>query len=149
MGALSKGALAGELAEACEMKKSEVSKVLDSLASIATSEVKKAGKVTIPGLCMIIKGEAGNQGGQEGGLWEGDDGEGQACQDHREGLLRGRAEEASLSAGGTMYTCAGVCMCTCMCVPCPSAGCARRSLSQPAVRGRPTPLGTLMQGNSA
>merc|ERR1711974_347358 len=32
---------------------SEVSKVLDSPADVATKEVKKAGKCTIPGVCMI------------------------------------------------------------------------------------------------
>merc|ERR1719447_1976677 len=51
--AMSKGALAQELADATELKKSDVSKLLDSLASVATQEVKKAGKCTIPGVCMI------------------------------------------------------------------------------------------------
>merc|ERR1711933_239084 len=50
---LSKGALAQALADGTELKKSEVTKVLDTLASVATQEVKKTGKVTIPGLCMI------------------------------------------------------------------------------------------------
>merc|ERR1711933_421416 len=51
--AMSKGALAQALADGTELKKSEVSKVLDVLASVATKEVKKVGKCTIPGLCMI------------------------------------------------------------------------------------------------
>merc|ERR1719229_359375 len=51
--AMSKGALAQALADGTELKKSQVSKVLDSLASVATQEVKKAGKCTIPGVCMI------------------------------------------------------------------------------------------------
>merc|ERR1711908_108281 len=42
----------GGIAEATGHKKSECSKVLDALAEVATSEVKK-GKFTIPGLCMI------------------------------------------------------------------------------------------------
>ena len=50
---MSKGALATELAEAAGLKKGEVTKVLDSLAEIGTKEVKKAGKFTLPGLCMI------------------------------------------------------------------------------------------------
>merc|ERR1711974_542457 len=50
---LSKGALAQALADGTELKKSEVSKVLDSLADVAAKEVKKAGKCTIPGVCMI------------------------------------------------------------------------------------------------
>merc|ERR1712066_700897 len=51
--AMTKGALAQALADGTELKKTQVSKVLDSLASVATREVKKAGKCTIPGLCMI------------------------------------------------------------------------------------------------
>merc|ERR1712019_135386 len=51
--AMTKGALAQALADGTELKRSEVTKVLDSLASVATTEVKKTGKVTIPGLCMI------------------------------------------------------------------------------------------------
>merc|ERR1712210_406240 len=51
--ALTKGALAQALADGTELKKSQVTKVLDSLASVAAREVKKAGKCTIPGLCMI------------------------------------------------------------------------------------------------
>merc|ERR1712190_141654 len=50
---MSKGALAQALADGTELKKSEATKVLDTLASVATQEVKKTGKVTIPGLCMI------------------------------------------------------------------------------------------------
>merc|ERR1711974_315360 len=50
---LVEGCLARALADGTELKKSEVSKVLDSLADVATKEVKKAGKCTIPGVCMI------------------------------------------------------------------------------------------------
>merc|ERR1711933_639519 len=50
---LTKGALAQALADGTELKRSEVTKVLDTLASVATQEVKKVGKCTIPGLCMI------------------------------------------------------------------------------------------------
>merc|ERR1719428_1745284 len=51
--AMTKGALAQAIADGTELKRSEVSKVLDSLASVASKEVKKVGKCTIPGLCMI------------------------------------------------------------------------------------------------
>merc|ERR1712117_911830 len=51
--AMSKGAIAQAVADKCEMKKTEISKVLDSLAGVATAEVKKVGKFTVPGLCMI------------------------------------------------------------------------------------------------
>merc|ERR1711972_1016142 len=50
---MSKGALAQALADGTELKKTQVTKVLDTLASVATKEVKKTGKCTIPGLCMI------------------------------------------------------------------------------------------------
>merc|ERR1712061_230757 len=50
---ITKGALAQALADGTELKKTQVTKVLDTLASVATQEVKKTGKVTIPGLCMI------------------------------------------------------------------------------------------------
>merc|ERR1711982_218065 len=36
-----------------ELKKKDCMGILDSLASVATKQVKAAGKVTIPGLCMI------------------------------------------------------------------------------------------------
>ena len=48
-----KGALLGELANATEMKKADISKVLNSLTEIGTKEVKKSGKFVLPGLCMI------------------------------------------------------------------------------------------------
>merc|ERR1719426_155263 len=50
---MTKGGLVDAIATAHDLKKSEVSKILDTLASVATKEVKSAGKFTIPGLCMI------------------------------------------------------------------------------------------------
>merc|ERR1712031_14022 len=50
---LSKGGLAEAIATETELKKKEVVSVMDSLAAVATKQVKSAGKVTIPGLCMI------------------------------------------------------------------------------------------------
>merc|ERR1711972_147481 len=50
---LSKGGLADAIATETELKKKDCIKVLDSLAAVATAQVKSAGKVTIPGLCMI------------------------------------------------------------------------------------------------
>ena len=51
--AMTKGALLGELATATEMKKSDITKVLNTLTEIGTQEVKKSGKFVLPGLCMI------------------------------------------------------------------------------------------------
>merc|ERR1712072_813397 len=50
---MSKGGIADALAAESGLKKSQVSGVLDSLAAVATKEVKSNGKFTIPGLCMI------------------------------------------------------------------------------------------------
>merc|ERR1711879_348654 len=51
--AMPKGAIADALAAACEKKRSEMSKVLEALAELATKEAKSTGKFTIPGVCMI------------------------------------------------------------------------------------------------
>merc|ERR1712066_359492 len=50
---LTKGAIAEALATSCELKKSVCSKVIDSLAEIATKEVGKTGLFSIPGLCRL------------------------------------------------------------------------------------------------
>merc|ERR1719238_1621827 len=50
---MSKGGIADALATACEAKKSEMGKILDALAELATTEAKKTGKFTIPGVCMV------------------------------------------------------------------------------------------------
>jgi len=49
----SKSGIAAALAAATEQKPAVVKSVLDSLADVATKEVKKNGKFTIPGLVMI------------------------------------------------------------------------------------------------
>merc|ERR1711990_644119 len=51
--AMTKTGIADTLAAKSGLKKAQVSKVLDDFASLATTEVKKAGKFTIPGLCML------------------------------------------------------------------------------------------------
>merc|ERR1712060_1028164 len=50
---MTKGALAEALATSAELKKTQGAKLLETLATIATAEVKKNGKFTLPGLCMI------------------------------------------------------------------------------------------------
>merc|ERR1712224_998656 len=50
---MSKGALTGSIAEACEIKKAEAKKMLETLASIATAEVKKNAVFKIPGLVTL------------------------------------------------------------------------------------------------
>merc|ERR1719439_536155 len=51
--AMSKGGIADALAAKSGLKKAECSKVLDEFAALATTEVKKTGKFTIQGLCML------------------------------------------------------------------------------------------------
>merc|ERR1711976_83301 len=50
---MTKGALVKTLAEQHEMKTKVCSGLLESLATLATKEVKKTGVFTIPGLCRI------------------------------------------------------------------------------------------------
>merc|ERR1712059_171665 len=50
---MTKGALVKTLAEQHEMKAKVGSGLLESLATLATTEVKKTGIFTIPGLCRI------------------------------------------------------------------------------------------------
>merc|ERR1739845_45399 len=51
--AMTKGALADALATECELKRTVCSKMLDTIASVATAEVKKTGVFTLPGLCRL------------------------------------------------------------------------------------------------
>merc|ERR1712187_475770 len=53
MKSMTKGAIAEALATSCELKKSVCSKVIDSLAEIATKEVAKTGVFSLPGLCRL------------------------------------------------------------------------------------------------
>merc|ERR1712050_90049 len=51
---MTKGGLAEAIvASGFEIKKSEASKIVDSIAEIATDQVKSVGKFVLPGLCMI------------------------------------------------------------------------------------------------
>merc|ERR1719251_458185 len=50
---MSKSGIAAALATATELKPAAVKKVLESLAAVATKEVKATGKFTLPGLSMI------------------------------------------------------------------------------------------------
>merc|ERR1712051_863463 len=50
---MTKGALAEALATAHEVKKSQCTKMMATLAEVATEQVKKAGVFTIPGVCRI------------------------------------------------------------------------------------------------
>ena len=51
--AMPKGAIAAAIAEEHELKKGVCAKIIDSLASLAATEVKKTGKFVIPGVAML------------------------------------------------------------------------------------------------
>merc|ERR1719160_768415 len=51
--AMSKGAMTKAIATERELKQKQCSAVINSLVAIGTSEVKKTGVFTIPGLCRI------------------------------------------------------------------------------------------------
>merc|ERR1711941_214828 len=51
--AMTKTAIAAQLAETHELKKSVAAKIIDDLAEIGAKEVSTTGKFTIPGLVMI------------------------------------------------------------------------------------------------
>ena len=50
---MTKGGVAEFLSTKCDLKKSQCSQLLDHFAGLATAEVKKTGKFTLPGLCML------------------------------------------------------------------------------------------------
>merc|ERR1711976_875407 len=50
---MTKGGITDALATACELKRAQVTKALDTLAQVATTNVKKDGVFTIPGLCRL------------------------------------------------------------------------------------------------
>merc|ERR1711881_73520 len=50
---MTKGGLAEALATETEIKKSECMKIVNSLAGIATEQVKSVGKFVLPGICMV------------------------------------------------------------------------------------------------
>merc|ERR1711974_564424 len=50
---LTKGGLAEALAAQTELKKSECMKVLTNLGEVGAQQVKQAGKLVLPGLCML------------------------------------------------------------------------------------------------
>merc|ERR1712226_1015737 len=96
--ALSKSGIASAIAEATKEKPAVVKKLLESLAEVATKEVKKKRQVYGPRSGHDQESsEASDQGGQEAGFRERNHGEGEACQDGCQGLLRCSFEEEHLS----------------------------------------------------
>ena len=50
---MTKTGIADAIASEHDLKKSQVTGILDSLAAVASTEVKKTGKFVIPGVCML------------------------------------------------------------------------------------------------
>merc|ERR1711972_410752 len=89
--------IAAALAEKTEQKPAMGKKFMDVLTEVATKEVKKTGKFTIPGLCMLkTRTKPATKAGKKE-IRQGGDGEGEACQDRRQGLLCVSPEEEHLS----------------------------------------------------
>merc|ERR1711994_731144 len=100
--AMTKGALADALATATEVKKSQCAKLLDTLATVATAQVKAAGVFTVPGLCRIktrVK-PATKAGKRE--IFGKTNCEGKAGQDSCEGFPRRCFKEQYLIAVGAL-----------------------------------------------
>merc|ERR1712124_228268 len=89
---ISKGGIADALATATEGKKSEMGKLLDALAELATSETKKTGKFVIPGVCMIKTRHSSKEGWQAYGFWQRSEGEGKGSTHSREVLCSESSE---------------------------------------------------------
>merc|ERR1739838_567735 len=51
--AMTKTAIAKSIAEEFELKSTVAGQIISSLAGIAAKEVKKTGKFTFPGMCMV------------------------------------------------------------------------------------------------
>ena len=51
---LTKGGLAEALATACDLKKSDCSKVLSALADVVAANLKKTGRVIVPGIVRVL-----------------------------------------------------------------------------------------------
>merc|ERR1719217_1035032 len=51
--AMSKSAMTEALAAKSKIEKKDVSQILDAFTVLAATQVKKVGKFTIPGLCML------------------------------------------------------------------------------------------------
>merc|ERR1711972_201804 len=51
---LTKGELADALATATELKKGECTKVLNALAEVVATQVKKTGKLILPGVARVV-----------------------------------------------------------------------------------------------
>merc|ERR1712196_551151 len=63
---MTKGAIAEALSGESGLKKSECTKVMNILATVAAKEVKSAGKFVIPGVCMVkTKKKAATKAGKK------------------------------------------------------------------------------------
>lgn len=64
--AMTKSALVAHLAEATELKKSDVTKLMDALADAVSKELKRSGVFTLPGLARLkLKKVAAYKGGEK------------------------------------------------------------------------------------
>merc|ERR1712046_507060 len=95
--AMSKGAIADALAASAELKKSVVTKLLGTLAEVGQAEVKKNGVFTIPGLARVKTRRKPATSCQEDDVRPRSRRQSKACQDCRQGIPSGCAQERNLT----------------------------------------------------
>merc|ERR1719263_919840 len=78
MRAMTQSDMFGALEKAAGVKKKDCKAVFGALQGLVVSALKSHGKFVIPGVSMIKQAQEGDACGQEDGLWQGDQGEGEA-----------------------------------------------------------------------
>merc|ERR1712060_1006009 len=100
---MTKSALTAALAESCEVKRAVISAALSTLASIAATEAKNNGKIRHSWCCGHQDSpEEGDQGREARDFRQNGHGEGEAGQDHRQGLPREGPQGRVLRASGSV-----------------------------------------------
>merc|ERR1711918_2469 len=94
--AMSKGVLLKAIATEHDMKTKDCSNVLNSLVTLATSEVKKTGIFTLPGLCRIKTRTKPAKSMREDDFRQGDKVQGKASEDGCESLSSHCSQETDL-----------------------------------------------------
>merc|ERR1719265_2032341 len=96
--AMPKGAINDALASKTGLEKKAVAGVIGELVSLATAEVKKTGKFTLPGLCMLKTDQACQESWHNHRIWQDHQSEGSSSHEDCEGILRFCSEAEHLRA---------------------------------------------------
>merc|ERR1712182_89825 len=93
---MTKGALVKAIAGEFDIKTKQATKVINSLAGIATTEMTTVGQFTFPGLCRIKSRVKPATKATEKKMWEDRPCKSSPGAHHREGFPRGSLEEERL-----------------------------------------------------